>query len=123
MRTVEAELRRFELRTRVCEAGREEPFNQLSVRNFRNVRHLTCRVSSARKERDEMRLVRLSQASVGDELLDPVRAAVMKRNWDVNDVSEMRSGGVSWTTSAISSESEALDIDNPSTVRYLQGPS
>ena len=43
-----------------------------------------------------------------DGLLDPVRAAAMKRNWDVNDVSEMRSGGVSWTTSAISSESEAL---------------
>ena len=59
--------------------------------------HFTCRVSSARKERDEMRLVRLSQASVRDELLDQ-RAAVMKRNWDVNDVSEMRSGGVSWTT-------------------------
>ena len=70
--------------------------------------HFTCRVSSARKERDEMRLVKLSQASVCDELLDLVRAAAMKRNWDVNDVSEMRSGGVSWTTSAISSESEAL---------------
>ena len=68
-----------------------------------------------------MRLVRLSQASVCDGLLDPVRAAVMKRNWDVNDVSEMRSGGVSWTTSTIFQNLRHWDIDNPSTVRYLQG--
>ena len=80
--------------------------------------HLTCRVSSTRKRRNETReetnfavndsKQRLSQASVCDELLDPVRATAMKRNWDVNDMSEMRSGGVSWTTSAISSESDAL---------------
>ena len=42
-----------------------------------------------------------------------VAAAAMKRNWDVNDVSEKRSGGVSWTTSAIFSESEALGHRQP----------
>ena len=45
----------------------------------------------------------------------------MRRNWDVNDVSEMRSGGVSWTTSEFLQNLRHWDIDNSSTVRYLQG--